>query len=477
MMRFASRLITKFGMIGAGLCLLLSAGTAWAQASVESLPLQPFSSEAGSSRVQNEQLGQIFSSDNMEFVPADTNSAPNSHKPQQSQSASAQKKDTTSLWDTVGQFFDLGASGDPNHLTKLRYTAGISTGYDSNVLTSNVDPIASPTAGINGTMAYNFGSDRLKLTSALSGGATHYTDRPGNKTDYNGTFAFSGSYYLTRRLQITGALAVSYLSQPSPLVVGGQTHFQGDYAVFNGQLGVNYSLRPRLSLQLGYEGSGIHYAESDINQQSGYRQQTFTLGLSYLLTPRFTLTTNYQFVPITYNISSMDSIGNILTVGFVTAFTQKFKWTLRAGAENRDLQNPSPGAVNNYFGPFLETNVEYDISPGSSLVGSIRYGTEPSGLSGVSISQTLRGSLDFNYSFAGRLSCALGVAYEHDHYDSPGTVNDFSQAFYSGYIGLRYQFNPALALTARYEYTSLSSQISLNNYTRDVSTLGLELNF
>jgi len=476
MMRFASRSRMTHHGVGAALCLLAAAGSVRAQSAVESLPLQPFSSEAGTSRVQNEQLGQFFSSDNMEFVPTDTNSA-SPQKTQQAQAASAQRKDTTSLWDTVSQFFDLGASGDPNHLTKLRYSAGVSAGYDSNVLTSNVDPIASPTAGINGTMAYNFGSDRLKLTSALSGGATHYTDRPGNKTDYNGTFAFSGSYYVTRRLQITGSLAVSYLSQPSPLVVGGIQHFQGDYTVFNGQFGINYSLRPRLSLQLGYEASGIHYAESDINQQSGYRQQTYTLGLGYLLTPRFTLTTQYQFVPVTYNTSSSDSIGNILTVGFVTTFSPKFKWTFRAGAETRDLLNPSPGTLNNYIGPFMETNIEYDFSPASSLVASLRYGTEPSSLSGATITQTLRGSMDFNYSFAGRLSCALGVAYEHDYYNQPGAINDYSQAFYSGYVGLRYQFNPAVALTARYEYSAVSSQISLNDYTRDVSTLGLELNF
>jgi opacity protein-like surface antigen len=452
-----------------GLTLVLFANSV--RAATDLPPDEPFSGESGTSLIQSEQLGQIFGSDNQQFVEgADAGAGGD-------QTSGKKKKKTFSLWEGLGRFFELGASGDPNHLSKVRISISPTVGYDTNVLTTKEDPIASATSGFNGTAAYNFGSDRMKLSSSLSLGATYYQDRPGDKTDYNGSFGASTSYYLTRRVQVTGAANISYLSQPSPLIVGGVQRFSGDYTVARGELGLNYSLRPRWTVRLGYSINGITYSDSTINQQAGFREQTATLGLNYLFTPRVTLTAEYRYNPLTYHESNMNSVGNILTLGFVTTLTPKFKWTFQAGVEERTFPDPLPDATSTYLGPFLETNLEYDFSPGSSVAAALRYGTEPSGIGGVSISQTLRGSLGCNYSFSGRLSCSLGVAFEHDHYDQPGSVNDYSQVFYSGYLGLRYQFNPDFALTARYEYSAVDSEQDINNYTRDITTLGLELLF
>jgi len=437
-------------------------------------PDEPFSGESGTSLIQNEQLGQIFGSGNQQFVEgADSGTG----GAQPSANPSSKKKNTISLWEALGHFFELGASGDPNHLNKVRILFSPTAGYDTNVLTTKEDPIASATSGFSGTAAYNFGSDRMKLSSSLSFGATYYQSRPGDKTDYNGSFGISTSYYLTRRVQITGAANIAYLSQPSPLVVGGVQRFSGDYTVARGELGLNYSLRPRWTVRLGYSMNGITYSDSTINQQSGFRAQTVSLGLNYLFTPRITLTSEYRYNPLTYHESTMNSVGHILTFGFMTTLTPKFKWTFQAGAEERSFSDPLPEATSSYLGPFLETSLEYGFSPGSSLVGSLRYGTEPSGIGGISISQTLRGSLACNYSFSGRLSCSAGIAFEHDHYDQPGSINDYSQVFYSGYLGLRYQFNPNFALTARYEYSAVDSEQNINNYTRAITTMGLELLF
>ncbi|MDD5200270.1 MAG: TonB-dependent receptor, partial [Terrimicrobiaceae bacterium] len=176
--------------------------------------------------------------------------------------------------------------------------------------------------------------------------------------------------------------------------------------------------------------------------------------------------------------SNQDSTDHILSAGFTTTFSPRLKWVLQGGAEARILNNTTTeGAASHYLGPFLETDVQYAFKPGSALVGSIRYGTEPSGVSGISIRQTLRGSLALQYSFAGRLGTDLGISYEHDHYDQPGSANDFSQEFYTASVGLRYQFNPAFALTARYEYSAVKSEVETDEYTRGVSTLGLEVIF
>jgi hypothetical protein len=383
-----------------------------------------------------------------------------------------------SLWDFFSSFFELGSPGDPNHPDKLRTTIGTSIGYDDNVFTTNTDRIASGTAGLNGTIAYNFGSERLKILSALALGVTYYDNRPGDDTDYNGSFTLGASYFITRRLQVSGNATFAYLSQPNPTLIGGASKFSGDYTTTNLGFGLNYTIRPRLSIRLQYQLNSVQYTEELINQQQGFTEQNYILGLDYLLTPRFTLTAEYRYNPLSYEAPDQDSQGQVFTLGFTANFSPKLKWTLQAGAEMRMLNNTnSADAPSQYTGPFLETDVTYDFTPSSSFVARMRYGTEPSGSAGISIRETLRGSLGLHYAFSGRLSTDVGISYQHDRYDQPGDINDFTQEYCTASVSLRYQFNPAFAVTAGYNYSAVQSEDEVNDYTRGITTLGLEIIF
>lgn len=383
-----------------------------------------------------------------------------------------------SLWDFVSRFFELGAPGDPNNRDKLRFTLASALGYDTNVLTSNTDPIASTTSSLSGTVAYNFGSDRLKINAGLGIGATYYDNRPGDSTDYNGNFNAAVSYYVNRRLQISGTIGLVYASQPNPTLIGGVTRFSGDYTVTNGSVSVSYSLRPRLSMRLEYRQNAIEYANASSNEGLGFNEQTYVLGFDYLVSPRITLTTEYRYSPLFYNQPGQDSTGQIFTVGFITAINPRLTWTLQAGVEGRTFSDSSPqGGENQYFGPFLESNAEYNFAPGSSILATLRYGTEPSGIASLAIRETLRGSLAFRYAFTPRFIGDLMLAYQNDHYNQPGEINDFSQQFFTGSFGLAFQINPALSLNARYEYSVVQSDIEGDGYTRGISSLGLQIIF
>jgi predicted porin len=386
--------------------------------------------------------------------------------------------DHFSLWDFFSQFFQFGAPGDPNHPDKLRLTIGPTVGYDDNVLTTKTDPIASETAGLNGTLTYSFGSERLKIDSSAALGTTYYDNRPGDDTDYNASFSLATSYFVTRRLQLSGNVAFAYLSQPNPTLIGGVQRFSGDYTTTNLGFGLSYSLRPRLSMRLQYRMNSIAYTDETQNQSLGFTEQNYILGLDYLLTPRFTLTAEYRYNPLSYDAADQDSTGQILTFGFGASFAPKFQWNFQAGAEARMLNNTTtPDSPSSYIGPFVESDLSYGFAPGSTLVGTLRYGTEPSGSAGISIRQTLRGSLSLQYAFAARLSGNVAISYEHDHYDQPGDTNDFSQEYYTASLGLTYQFNPALALTAGYSYSTVQSDIEADGYTRGITTLGLQIIF
>lgn len=389
------------------------------------------------------------------------------------------KSDTGfSLDDLVGAFLELGAPGDPNQTDKLRLRTSTTIGYDDNVFTTNTDPIASGTASLDGEASYNFGDERLKLSSSLAGGVTYYDNRPGDDTDYNGTFRAATSYFVTRRLRVSGDAAIAYLSQPNPTVIGGVSRFNGDYITANLGFDVSYNLTPRFSARVGYRFTGIQYTDESQNESLGFTQETYFVGLDYLVSPRFTLTTEYRYSPLSYYESDQNSTGHIYTVGFVALFSPKFRWTLQGGAEARVLENATQGdAAENYVGPFLETDVSYEFRPGSSLSASLRYGTEPSGVAGISIRETLRGTLAMRYAFTPRLVGDVALSYQHDNFDQPGNTADFTQTFYTASLGLRFQLNPALAATAGYSYSAVQSENSFDEYTRNITTVGLEIIF
>jgi hypothetical protein len=377
----------------------------------------------------------------------------------------------------VTQAFELCGPGDPNHPDRLRLTIATNVGYDDNVLTTKNDPIASGTAGLNGTISYNLGSERLKIASSLALGTTYYDNRPGDSTDYNGTFGGQISYYATRRLLLSGNFSISYLSQPNPTLIGGVSRFQGDYWAANIGIDISYNIRPRLSARLGFSFSGIQYTDEVINQGSGFYQQTYRIGLDYLVSPRVTLTTEYRYSPLSYYEADQDSTGHILTVGFITSITPKLKWTLQGGVEARQLQNETQGGSSEYLGPFLETDLAYTFAPNSSLVGTLRYGTEPSGVAGISVRETLRGSLGIAYAFTGRLTGSLSLSYQHDNYDQPGDQSDFAQQFTTASVGLAFRINPAISVNANYTRSAVQSDFEADEYTRGVTTLGLEIIF
>jgi len=370
-----------------------------------------------------------------------------------------------------------GSAGDPNSKDKFALTFSLRGGYDDNVFASAFDPIASPFANLNGNLSYFFGSKRLQLNTQLGGGVTYYQNRPGRKQDYNGTVDLSARFHATRRLEFFGAVRGTYLAQPDPTVVGGAVQYSGDYIVANATGEVSYDLMPKLATRAKYTLNGIRYTDDAINQGQGFVEQTFSLGADFLLRPTTTLTMEFRYNPISYYEAGLGSDGYIATFGFVQSFTPRFSWMLQGGGEYRILKNPADVGTNNYFGPFVESRLSYSFAPASSLLGSLRYGTEPSGVSGVTIRQTLRGSLSVEHRFSAYWSMNLGLTYENSYYDQPGVIPDYSANVYSGFLGVRFQLNPAFALTADYSYTNVLYEGVVGNYSRNIVSTGLQIIF
>ncbi|MGH8048155.1 MAG: outer membrane beta-barrel protein [Chthoniobacterales bacterium] len=372
--------------------------------------------------------------------------------------------------------FDLVAPGEPYRRDKLVLSLGMSLGYDTNVFYSAINPIASAVTGVNASADYHFGSRRVQLDANLSGGVNYYQNRPGGSNDDNFALTLALGYQLMPRLKLSFTTNTSYLSQPEPQLIGGIFQYGGSYFYTDTRLDLNYQMRPRFGLALGYDYNALKYDDEVINQGSGFYQQTFSLSGNFLVSPRTTLTLQYRYNPVSYYESGIGSTGQFLLVGIEQTLSPRLKYTFMFGSEYRSLENPAPDSPSSYLGPFAEGSLNYNFAPRSLLTGSMRLGTEPSGTSGVTIRQTFRSSLGVTHYIGGRLSVNGSIAFEHDLYDQPG-IDDFSQDIYSTSVSLSYQLAYYTSIVLRDDYIVVEGSTPNSSYSRNFSSIGLQITF
>lgn len=372
---------------------------------------------------------------------------------------------------------DWFGSGDPGSRDRVTLTLGPSIGYDSNVLFSNTDQIGSATAGMSATLAYDVGTPRFSMIGQTSLGVTYYDNRPGDSQNTNATLLLNAVYLPNRRYRVTFTTSNAYLSQPEPQIIGGSSRFSGDYYTTNTSIGVTYSLTPVWSIRTEYRFFGIYYEEESVNANQGLYQQTATLALEHLIRPSTTVFIEYRYNPVYYYESGLGSNGQIITLGFIHSFSPRSDWTFQAGVETRELTQPAFDGPSGYTGPFVETTYEYQFSDTTTLEINGRFGNEPSGVSGLTIRTTLRGSVALAHDITSRLTGDLGLIYTSSTFEQPGPVSEYEQRTLNMFLGLRFRYNPSLAVVGRMNYSSLESDFETQNYERTVTTLGLEVIF
>jgi len=377
----------------------------------------------------------------------------------------------------IASLFDLGVPTDPYVRDNFKFILGTSVGYDDNVLYSATNRITSQTYGVNGSAGYQFGNRRMQVKANLSGSVNHYENRPGGSDDKSYVFTLALQYQWMPRLGVSFQTYSAYLSQPSPQLIGGNFQFSGSYFYTDTSLNLNYQVRPRFSVILGYDVSGYKYEDQTINQNSGYYQQSFSLSGNWLISPRTTLILQYRYNPVTYYESDFGSTGQLLLVGIDQNLSPRLKYELLLGSEYRVLESGAGSSgSSSHLGPYAEGTLYYKYTPRSTLTGSFRLGSEPSGGSGVT-RQTVRVGLSASHELGSRLSFAVGLGAERDYYDQSGNGANFTQDIYSASFSVRYKIALATSLVLNDNYLSFQSSLPNSSYTRNFISLGLEASF
>ena len=374
--------------------------------------------------------------------------------------------------------FDLLSPTNPSGRDNFVIEFGADVGYNSNVLLTSVDQQASGTASANVGVQYLAERPRFQFETRLQAAVTIFENRPGG--DRQNTFSafFDAAYQFRPRLDFNLSFSSSYQAQPDPDVQGGSFAENGSFLVTNLSFNTAYELAPRLSMVGTYTFDSIQYDEESVNQSAGFESNTLSLTANRLLSPKRTILGVLRYNGVSYAEEGQGSDGIILLAGITESVSPRFEWTLRAGAEFRSLRNPDPNiedAPTEYLGPFVEGELEYSYAPNSTILGTLRYGTEPSGVSGLVIRQSFRLGLSANHQFGRRVSLQTGLNYVSDNFDQPGEAADSTQTITSASAALSYKLNPTLIAVLQGNYLIFESTLPNSNYNQYVLTFGFDI--
>jgi len=358
-----------------------------------------------------------------------------------------------------------------------RMTFAVREGFDSNVFQTKDNPDSSFYTNWAAGLNYSAGNSRLQLQTSLGAGLTYYYARPGDKLDFNGLFDLNATYLATPRLKLSFDTSTAYLSQPDQTIVGGNNQQNGDYVYSTTTVAAAYRVTDTISSVTSYNFATIVYTQSDTNDQLGYVSQTLAQSVRWLWKPRTALVAEYRINPISYFSADLGSLGNYFLIGFDQTVNPRLTWSVRGGLQVNLNKNPVDGS-STYFGPYGQSILSYQFGQGSVLSWSLRYGTEASGLAGVSQRQTFRTGLVLVRAITARISANLAADYQGNSYDQSGVISSFFESVLNMSAGVKFTVNRLVSLETGYQFSAdYAPDETSREYKRNVVFMGVNTSF
>jgi Putative beta-barrel porin 2 len=354
---------------------------------------------------------------------------------------------------------------------------------DGNIVAETVEVPATPTNTVNvvvpGTPAQkrigsavtrsNVGTDvqfadrNTVFTLDLNGGADYYWSRPGDKTDYNGTFALAFLHSFTPLLQTTANVNASYITQPNLALIDTPTNNNsGPFLNINARADISYRLMPRISTVLSVSYASTEYTSSS-EQQNSFDQIIYGAQLRYLLSPLLTLVGEGRYSPISFpNNPSLAGDSYFLLGGTDWTLSRRFSATIRVGEQIRTFGESGTSASS----PFLELSSTYAVTRTTTLQVNAHYGLEEPPDVNTTV-EVLRTGLTLTQSLTPRLIANLTSSLVNevstDVLDGVASVQNTLEAN----IGLTYTLSRKWTFSLNYTYDVLFSAGIAEDYYRN----------
>jgi hypothetical protein len=356
-------------------------------------------------------------------------------------------------------------------------------GYDDNVTTFNVEKQGSGYTTGSIKLDYDFGSPRTRFTLEGSAGATYFWDRVQNvgvdNNDYDITTSLRVSllHKASPRLTLTIAAYLSYQTEPDFTLTQGLNRRVGNFFITSDRFGVSYHWTPRFSTSTSYSLNALIYDDSAVGQFEDRFENTFGNEFRYLILPTTSLIAGYRFQVSSYvHESRRDSISQYFLGGVEHEFNPRLRGSVHAGAQFRDYEEG-----NSRTSPYFEGSLTYAFGKQTSIGWVSRYSIEDGDVATRQGRETFRTGLHGNYDFTPRIRGSIGANYQHHDYQSfnaPGAVQSGSaENLFDLELSLHYSVTRYFGLQAGYNYTEVSSDIPLREYSRNRYWAGVHVTF
>ncbi len=315
---------------------------------------------------------------------------------------------------------------------------------------------------------------RSVFTFDLNLNADYYWNRPGKKSEYNGDLAIRYLHRFTPRLQVTGSVNVSYLSQPDLSQINTPTDTgAGNYLVTSAKFDLSYRWRPRFSTVASLSYNQLSF-EEEARKTGDYAGATLGMELRYLWSPKITAVIEGRYSQISYpNNPTLDSSTYFALIGLDWSLSRRATATIRVGEALRTFED-SGGKSS---APYLEMALNHQLSKASVLSWSNRFGFEEPPDQNTEV-LTFRTGVSVSHSFGPRLRGSLSINGIHRSTSNDVTQTDTAEDTLDTGMSFRYTLTRRWNFSLNYSYVAVFFDPNDdNNYFRNRIFTGFDYAF
>lgn len=394
-----------------------------------------------------------------------------------------------------------GAAISTAALAEGPYTlsAGLRGFYDDNIFTGNnkvdidgdglADQRKQSSFGFEVTPGIRFSVplDNTTISAGYTYGLRYYEDRPGRSYDQFHLADVQLNHAFNERYKVS--LFDNFAIAQEPEQVGSSPgapnsqllRAEGSNLRNTAGLDFTAAIAPQWSAVVGYRNSYFDYDAQQFGDFLNRIEHLPSLGIRYQLSPKTVTSLNYQYGDNDYKTANeRDAKSHYFFAGVDHSFTARLVGAIRAGAQFIEWNNAQGGQRGDATNPYIDANLTYSYSDGSTAQLGVRHGRNATDLAGVldQRSTLVYGSL--NHQITARLRASLVGQYQNAEFvgvtDGVG-ADGSSEDYLSLGFTLNYKVNTYLSAEAAYYFDRLSSKIDLRDYDRNRVFVGVRATY
>ena len=378
-------------------------------------------------------------------------------------------------------------------------SAGLRGFYDDNIFTGNnkvdidgdglADQRKQSSFGFEVTpgVRFSFPLDNTTISAGYTYGLRYYEDRPGRSYDQFHMADVQVNHAFNERYKVSLFDNLAIAQEPEQ--VGGSPgapnsqllRAEGSNLRNTAGLDFTAAIAPQWSAVLGYRNSYYNYDAQQFGDFLDRTEHLPSLGLRYQLSPKTVTSLNYQYGDNNYKTANeRDSTSHYFFAGVDHSLTARLVGAIRAGAQVIEWDNAQGGQRGDATNPYIDANLTYSYSEGSTAQLGVRHGRNATDLVGVLDQQSTLVYGSINHQITARLRASLVGQYQNAEF--VGVTNGqgadgSSEDYISLGFTLNYKINAYLSAEAAYYFDRLSSKIDLRDYDRNRVFVGVRATY